>query len=78
MMVDKPMFPSLDVVIGVLKNISVAIGDLNRTIAKIFPTQTGSTSTSATGGSASALPAQPAGYVNVIINGQTKRIPFYD
>lgn len=38
----------------------------------------GSTSTSATGGSATALPAQPVGYVEVVIGGNTKKIPYYD
>ena len=38
----------------------------------------GSTSTSATGGSATALPAQPSGYVEVDIGGATKKIPYYD
>lgn len=36
------------------------------------------TVTSATGGSATALPAQPVGYVEVDIGGATKKIPYYD
>lgn len=36
------------------------------------------TSTSATGGSATALPAQPVGYVEVQVNGVTKKMPYYD
>lgn len=38
----------------------------------------GPTHTSATGGSATALPAQPVGYVEIDIGGTTKRIPYYD
>lgn len=36
------------------------------------------TSTSATGGSATALPAQPVGYVEIKVGGVTKKIPYYD
>lgn len=36
------------------------------------------TSTSATGGAASALPALPVGYVEVVIGGAAKKIPYYD
>lgn len=36
------------------------------------------TSTSATGGSATALPAQPVGYVEVQVGGVTKKIAYYD
>ena len=36
-----------------------------------------STATSATGGSASALPAAPLGYLTQVINGQTVKIPYY-
>jgi hypothetical protein len=36
------------------------------------------TSTSATGGSASAVPADPAGYVTISINGNPFKIPYYN
>jgi len=36
------------------------------------------THTSATGGTATALPSQPVGYAEVIIDGQIRRIPYYD
>lgn len=36
------------------------------------------TSTSATGGSATALPAQPVGYVQISIGGSPFKIPYYD
>lgn len=36
------------------------------------------TSTSATGGSATALPAQPVGYVEIEVNGVVKKIAYYD
>lgn len=36
------------------------------------------TGTTAIGGTADALPAQPVGYVEVDIGGVTKRIPYYD
>lgn len=36
------------------------------------------TSTSATGGSATALPAQPVGYVEIEVSGVVKKIAYYD
>lgn len=39
---------------------------------------TGAVDTSATGGSATALPAQPVGYHTQIISGSPKRIAHYD
>ena len=36
------------------------------------------TATSATGGSATALPAQPVGYVEILVGGVTKLVPYYD
>jgi hypothetical protein len=38
----------------------------------------GTTSSSATAGAASALPATPSGYVEAIIGGVVKKIPYYD
>ena len=35
------------------------------------------TTTSATGGSATALPAQPAGYMEIALNGTTIKVPYY-
>lgn len=36
------------------------------------------TSTSATGGTATALPSQPVGYVEIQVGGATKKIAYYD
>ncbi|HKR62621.1 MAG TPA: hypothetical protein VJZ00_02725 [Thermoanaerobaculia bacterium] len=38
----------------------------------------GTTATSATSGSASALPATPAGYVIINVNGTTRKVPYYN
>lgn len=51
--------------------------------AQVFGTVTlgnvlATTSTSATGGSATALPAQPVGYKTEVINGVSRKIPYYD
>lgn len=50
-----------------------------KTTAKdVANTAFGATSTSATAGAATALPAQPAGYVEVVIGGVVKKLPYYD
>lgn len=36
-----------------------------------------SSSTTATAGSAT-LPANPAGFINITVNGQSKKVPYYD
>lgn len=41
------------------------------------PNITGTKATSATGGSASSLPAAPVGYITVQINGTLAKIPYY-
>ena len=61
-----------------IKNGVLAMNNLAQTIGSVFPSSAGTTSTSAAGGSATALPAQPAGYLNVNIGGQTKKIAFYN
>ena len=48
------------------------------TIAKVLNFGTHTTSSSATAGGASALPATPSGYVTIQVNGSTKKIPYYD
>lgn len=48
------------------------------TIVKLINLSSHTTSTSATAGGASALPATPSGYVTVQVNGSTKKIPYYD
>jgi hypothetical protein len=48
------------------------------TIAKVLNFGTHTTSSSASAGGASALPATPSGYVTVQVNGSTKKIPYYD
>lgn len=59
---------------GGVKNLANLVG----AIQSVFPQQTG-TSTSATAGVASALPATPAGYIIVTLpNGSTVKVPFYN
>ena len=48
------------------------------TIAKVLNFGTHTTSSSASAGGASALPATPSGYVTVQVNGSNKKIPYYD
>jgi len=71
----------LQTVVQALQNIVVALGNvvqaLNQSAAGTVPTGA-VTSTSATGGSASALPAKPVGYWTVQIPGVgTQKIPYY-
>jgi hypothetical protein len=48
------------------------------TFADLALTNTGSISTSASIGSASALPSLPEGYLSVTIDGNVKKIPYYN
>lgn len=48
------------------------------TIAKVLNFGTHTTSSSASAGGASALPATPSGYVTIQVNGSNKKIPYYD
>lgn len=69
-------------ILNALNSLVVAIGNLNKTIVTqtgaIFP-QTQGTATSATGGSAAALPAAPAGYLEFKLpSGATAKTPYYN
>lgn len=55
------------------QNISLLI----QTLRAIFPQATETTATTATGGSAT-LPANPAGFLNVTINGTPVKVPYYN
>ena len=69
---------SLDDLVSNIKNGVLAIGNLVTAVKSVFPQQTG-TSTSATSGSASALPAIPAGYLIVTLpNGTTVKVAYYN
>lgn len=55
-----------------------ALNAIVTAIKAIFPQGTG-TATSATAGSASALPATPAGYLNVTLpSGAQAKVPYYN
>lgn len=54
--------------------ISLGSGGTNGSLRLTNTTST----TSATGGSATALPAQPQGYLTVFINGVARKIPYYN
>jgi len=54
-----------------------AVNNLNSTVLSVFPQGTGTT-TSATAGGASALPATPAGYLTITLaDGTPAKIPYY-
>ncbi len=48
------------------------------TVTKVLNFGTHTTSSSASAGGASALPATPSGYVTIQVNGSNKKIPYYD
>lgn len=61
-----------------LLSLVTAINNLNTTVQAVFPQGTGTT-TSATAGAASALPATPAGYLTITLaNGTPAKVPYYN
>lgn len=64
--------------ITTLKSGVRSLNNLSQTMASVFPSSAGTTAPAATAGTATALPAQPAGYLNVSIGGKTQKIPFYN
>lgn len=61
---------------------SLAMTAVQKTLNQIVPIANtalvpGATATSATAGSATALPAQPYGYTTVTINGEEVLVPYY-
>lgn len=56
----------------------VYLGKISQVLQKAF-VQFGGTTTSATAGAASALPATPAGYVTITLpNGTVGKVPYYN
>ena len=65
-------------ILAALKTGVEAIYTLQETLAAVFPRTTG-TASSATVGTATALPALPAGYLDVLHpDGTTVRVPYYN
>lgn len=67
---------NLDGLTQAMKNIATQIGALNSTINSIFPQANSTTSTTATSG-VETLPGNPAGFLNVTINGTPVKVPYY-
>lgn len=74
-----PAAGALQSLVNVLFNGIQVLSRLQQTMAKVFPQWTGTTASSATGGSASALPPQPVGYIVLVnpVTGATVKMPFY-
>lgn len=66
----------INIVTGI-QNAVIGINKLGRTIEAVFPQQAGGTSTSATAGIASALPATPQGYLTIVVDGNAVKVPYY-
>lgn len=67
---------SIDDVVTAAQNLNKNLSQLIQTLTNTFPQQ-GGTSTSATTGAASTLPALPAGYLTVTIAGVARKVPYY-
>jgi hypothetical protein len=59
-----------------LQNAVLAINNLAKTLASVFPLSTSTTSPTASAG-AQTLPANPAGFINVTLNGTPVKVPYY-
>ncbi len=68
---------NLDGLTQALKNIATQIGALNSSLVSVFPQATSTTSTTATSG-IETLPGNPAGFLNITINGTPYKVPFYN
>lgn len=68
---------SLTTLISTLQDVVRAINNLNQTASTVFP-QVAGTATSAVAGTNGAIPAQVAGYAEVVINGSTVKIAYYN
>jgi hypothetical protein len=67
-----------DQILQALKAIAAAMQSVATVTGTVFPTATASV-TSATGGSASALPSPPAGYLVVTLpGGGVGKVPYYN
>ncbi len=66
-----------DLMVTTLQDIARAINNLAQVMENVFPQQ-GATATSATAGGATALPALPAAYLDVVVNGASRKIPLYN
>jgi hypothetical protein len=66
----------LSQLITVSQNSVIALGNIVQALKAVFPQGTG-TSATATGGAAT-LPANPVGYIDVVLpNGVSARVPYY-
>lgn len=65
-------------IVNSLQDLNIAVNSLRQLISTIFPTATASIGTSATAGTASALPSAPAGYITVMVNGVAYKVPIYN
>lgn len=64
-------------ILTTLQSLVTAVNNLNQTVLAVFPQGTGTT-TSATAGGASALPATPAGYLSITLaDGTAAKVPYY-
>jgi hypothetical protein len=75
-MVDTPDTGTSQLV-TVNQNGVVAINAIVQALKAVFPSGTGTSATATTG--AATLPANPAGFVNIVLpNGQPAKVPYYN
>lgn len=68
---------SLSGLVSTIQSAVTALTNIASSLSKAFPQQAG-TSTSATAGTAGALPTQVAGYLSITVNGQTVKVPYFN
>lgn len=75
---DGGFFSGLMNIMSAIQQGVIAINNLTNAVRSVFPQQASGTSTSASGGSASALPAQPVSYLTITLpDGTTGKVPVY-
>jgi hypothetical protein len=72
----QPSNNQLQLLIAAAQTNGQAINGLNKTLKNVFPQQ-GTTSTTATAGSAT-LPSNPVGFLDVVIGGTSFKFPYYN
>ena len=75
---DGGFFSGLMNIMSAIQQGVIAINNLTKVIRSVFPQQASGTSTSASGGSASATPAQPVSYLTITLpDGTTGKVAVY-
>lgn len=70
---------SNDDILTAIKNSNIILAQIAQYMSTVFPQQTTTATTIGAAGAASALPAQPLGYMNITLsNGTAVKVPYYN